>query len=64
MNAFNVNEHMQALGLQAKTASALMAKAPAATANTPHSKVLRSYLLPPCTQQRTPLCDARHLNTQ
>src|SRR5687768_16859134 len=33
MNAFNVNETMQALGLQAKTASALMAKAPAATKN-------------------------------
>ena len=33
MNAFNVNEHMQALGLQAKTASARMAKAAAATKN-------------------------------
>jgi glutamate-5-semialdehyde dehydrogenase len=33
MNAFNVNEHMQALGLQAKTASALMARAHAATKN-------------------------------
>ncbi|AMM24986.1 glutamate-5-semialdehyde dehydrogenase [Variovorax sp. PAMC 28711] len=31
MNAFNVHEHMQALGLQAKTAAALMAKADAAT---------------------------------
>ncbi len=31
MNAFNVHEHMQALGLQAKTASALMARADAAT---------------------------------
>ena len=30
MNAFNVNEHMQALGLQAKAASALMAKADSA----------------------------------
>ncbi|VTU40937.1 Gamma-glutamyl phosphate reductase [Variovorax sp. PBS-H4] len=33
MNAFNVNETMQALGLQAKAASARMAKAPAATKN-------------------------------
>ena len=33
MNALNVTEHMQALGLQAKTASALMAKAPAAINN-------------------------------
>ncbi|MEJ7688650.1 MAG: glutamate-5-semialdehyde dehydrogenase [Variovorax sp.] len=33
MNAFNVNEHMQTLGLQAKAASALMAKAHAATKN-------------------------------
>jgi glutamate-5-semialdehyde dehydrogenase len=33
MNAFNVNEHMQTLGLQAKTAAALMAKAHAATKN-------------------------------
>ncbi len=33
MNAFNVNEHMQSLGLQAKAASALMAKAPAAAKN-------------------------------
>ena len=33
MNALNVTEHMQALGLQAKTASALMAKAPAAIKN-------------------------------
>ena len=33
MNAFNVNEHMQALGLQAKKASASMAKASAATKN-------------------------------
>ena len=31
MNAFNVHEHMQTLGLQAKTASALMARADAAT---------------------------------
>ncbi|MFM9927912.1 glutamate-5-semialdehyde dehydrogenase [Variovorax sp. H27-G14] len=31
MNAFNVHEHMQALGLQAKTAAALMARAEAAT---------------------------------
>ncbi|MET0541947.1 MAG: glutamate-5-semialdehyde dehydrogenase [Variovorax sp.] len=30
MNAFNVNEHMQALGLQAKAASAIMAKADSA----------------------------------
>ncbi|RZL94991.1 MAG: glutamate-5-semialdehyde dehydrogenase [Variovorax sp.] len=30
MNAFNVNEHMQALGVQAKAASALMAKADSA----------------------------------
>lgn len=34
MNAFNLHEGMQALGLQAKTASALMAKASAATKNT------------------------------
>jgi glutamate-5-semialdehyde dehydrogenase len=33
MNAFNVSEHMQTLGLQAKTASALMARATAATKN-------------------------------
>ena len=33
MNAFNVSEHMQALGLQAKVASALMARANAATKN-------------------------------
>ncbi|MFT4267341.1 MAG: glutamate-5-semialdehyde dehydrogenase [Xenophilus sp.] len=33
MNAFNVAEHMQALGLQAKAASAQMAKADAATKN-------------------------------
>ncbi len=33
MNAFNVSEHMQALGLQAKTASAQMARADAATKN-------------------------------
>ncbi|RST55932.1 glutamate-5-semialdehyde dehydrogenase [Variovorax sp. MHTC-1] len=33
MNAFNVNEHMQTLGLQAKAAAALMAKASAATKN-------------------------------
>ncbi|MGI4777929.1 MAG: glutamate-5-semialdehyde dehydrogenase [Janthinobacterium lividum] len=33
MNAFNLHEGMQALGLQAKTASALMAKASAATKN-------------------------------
>ncbi|WP_443083271.1 glutamate-5-semialdehyde dehydrogenase [Variovorax sp. RA8] len=33
MNAFNVNEYMQALGLQAKAAAARMAKAPAATKN-------------------------------
>ena len=33
MNALNVTETMQALGLQAKTASALMAKAPAAIKN-------------------------------
>ncbi|RZL63132.1 MAG: glutamate-5-semialdehyde dehydrogenase [Variovorax sp.] len=31
MNAFNVHEHMQALGLQAKTAASLMARADAAT---------------------------------
>ena len=31
MNAFNVGEHMQTLGLQAKTAAALMARADAAT---------------------------------
>ena len=31
MNAFNVAEHMQALGLQAKTAAAQMARADAAT---------------------------------
>lgn len=31
MNAFNVHEHMQALGLQAKTASAVMARADAAS---------------------------------
>jgi glutamate-5-semialdehyde dehydrogenase len=34
MNALNVAEHMQALGLQAKTASAQMAKASAAVKNT------------------------------
>ena len=34
MNAFTLNESMQTLGLQAKTASALMAKASAATKNT------------------------------
>ena len=34
MNAFDLHEDMQALGLQAKTASALMAKASAATKNT------------------------------
>ena len=33
MNAFNVSEHMQTLGLQAKAASALMARADAATKN-------------------------------
>jgi len=33
MNVFNVAEHMQALGLQAKTASAQMARADAATKN-------------------------------
>jgi len=33
MNALNVTEYTQALGLQAKTASALMAKAPAAIKN-------------------------------
>ncbi len=33
MNALNTAEHMQALGLQAKKASALMAKAPAAVKN-------------------------------
>jgi glutamate-5-semialdehyde dehydrogenase len=33
MNALNTSEHMQALGLQAKTASALMAKASAAVKN-------------------------------
>ena len=33
MNALNVTEYMQTLGLQAKTASALMAKAPAAVKN-------------------------------
>jgi glutamate-5-semialdehyde dehydrogenase len=33
MNAFNINEHMQTLGLQAKTASGLMAKAHSATKN-------------------------------
>ena len=33
MNALNTNEHMQALGLQAKKASALMAKASAAVKN-------------------------------
>lgn len=33
MNAFNVNEHMQALGLQAKTAAFLMARADAASKN-------------------------------
>jgi glutamate-5-semialdehyde dehydrogenase len=33
MNAFNVSEHMQALGLQAKTAAFLMARADAATKN-------------------------------
>ena len=31
MNAFNVHEHMQALGLQAKTAASLMARADAVT---------------------------------
>jgi len=34
MNAFNITEYMQALGLQAKAASALMARADAATKNT------------------------------
>jgi glutamate-5-semialdehyde dehydrogenase len=34
MNAFTLHDSMQALGLQAKTASALMAKASAATKNT------------------------------
>ncbi|RYF76671.1 MAG: glutamate-5-semialdehyde dehydrogenase [Comamonadaceae bacterium] len=34
MNAFNVNEHMQALGLQAKTASAAMARSSTAARNT------------------------------
>ncbi|MES2532192.1 MAG: glutamate-5-semialdehyde dehydrogenase, partial [Pseudomonadota bacterium] len=34
MNAFNVTEYMQGLGLQAKAASALMARANAATKNT------------------------------
>ncbi|VTU39463.1 glutamate-5-semialdehyde dehydrogenase [Variovorax sp. PBL-E5] len=38
MNAFNVSEHMQTLGLQAKAASALMARADAAT----KSKALRA----------------------
>jgi len=33
MNAFNVSEHIQTLGLQAKTASALMARADAVTKN-------------------------------
>jgi len=33
MNAFNVSEHIQTLGLQAKSASALMARADAATKN-------------------------------
>ena len=33
MNALNIHEHMQALGLQAKAASALMARADAATKN-------------------------------
>lgn len=33
MNAFNVSEHIQTLGLQAKAASALMARADAATKN-------------------------------
>jgi len=33
MNAFNVSEHMQTLGLQAKTAAFLMARADAATKN-------------------------------
>ncbi len=33
MNAFNVSEHMQALGLQAKAAAFLMARADAATKN-------------------------------
>ncbi len=33
MNAFNVNEHMQALGLQAKAAAAQMARADAAVKN-------------------------------
>ena len=33
MNALNVAEYTQTLGLQAKTASALMAKAPAAIKN-------------------------------
>ena len=40
MNAFNVSEHMQALGLQAKAASALMARADAATKN----KALRALV--------------------
>ena len=34
MNAFNVHEHMQTLGLQAKTAAARMARSDAATKNT------------------------------
>ena len=33
MNAFNVDEHMLALGAQAKTAAAAMARADAATKN-------------------------------
>lgn len=33
MNAFNVSEHMQTLGLQAKAAAFLMARADAATKN-------------------------------
>ncbi|VWX58663.1 Gamma-glutamyl phosphate reductase [Burkholderiales bacterium 8X] len=41
MNAFNVHEHLQSLGLQAKAASALMAKAPAAAKN----KALRTLAL-------------------
>ncbi|MEO7232193.1 MAG: gamma-glutamyl-phosphate reductase, partial [Polaromonas sp.] len=38
MNALNIAEYMQTLGLQAKTASAQVARAPAAVKN----KVLRS----------------------
>ena len=34
MNALNLAEYTQTLGLQARTASALMAKAPTATKNT------------------------------